>query len=54
MVWVFDEIAKFNPKIAYCSASCFGAGVARPGYDTVAQGISGFMCLITDSDKPEL
>lgn len=50
----FEVVVRVNPKIVYCSANCFGAKSQKPGYDTVAQAVSGLMSLVTDLDNPEL
>ena len=43
-----DVISKINPKIIYCSISGFGTTGPykdRPGFDLIAQGMSGLMSL---------
>ena len=50
----YEDIVKVNPRIVYCSASCFGPTNPRPGYDTTAQGISGLLSTLTDLNNPEI
>jgi len=41
----YDSVKKINPKIIYCSVSCFGHWgpyAMKPGYDLIAQGASGW------------
>jgi crotonobetainyl-CoA:carnitine CoA-transferase CaiB-like acyl-CoA transferase len=41
----YDSVKKINPKIIYCSVSCFGHWGPyshKPGYDMIAQGASGW------------
>jgi formyl-CoA transferase len=49
----YDELSKLNPKLVYCSITGFGqTGPDRekPGYDFMAQGMSGFMSLTGEPD----
>jgi crotonobetainyl-CoA:carnitine CoA-transferase CaiB-like acyl-CoA transferase len=42
----YDEIARTNPGVVYCSISAFGSGeraAALPGYDLLLQAMSGLM-----------
>ena len=50
----YDSVAAANPGIIYCSISGFGAGkgAALPGYDILAQGVSGLMSLTGGPDTP--
>lgn len=44
----YDTVRAINPRIVYCSVSGWGQSgpyALRPGYDQVAQGLSGFMSL---------
>ena len=44
----FEEIAKSNPRLVYCSVSGFGSTgpyAERGGFDLVAQGMSGLMSI---------
>ena len=53
----YDELAKLNPKLIHCSISGYGqSGPYRdkPGFDTVAQALSGMMSLVTDLDDPKV
>lgn len=46
MGWGYDEVVKTNPKVIYCSISCYGQTgplATAPGYDSIAQAFSGFM-----------
>ncbi|WP_326975026.1 CaiB/BaiF CoA transferase family protein [Caproicibacter sp. BJN0012] len=49
----YEKVAKVNPKIIYCSISACGqTGGYRtmPGFDIIAQGMSGLMDLCGDPD----
>jgi crotonobetainyl-CoA:carnitine CoA-transferase CaiB-like acyl-CoA transferase len=50
----YDSVAARNPDIIYCSISGFGAGkgASMPGYDILAQGVSGLMSLTGAPDTP--
>jgi len=51
----YDEIKKLNPQIIYCSISGFGLTgpyAQRPGFDIVAQGMSGHMSITGIPDGP--
>ncbi len=50
----YDSVAARNPAVIYCSISGFGAGkgAALPGYDILAQGVSGLMSLTGGPDTP--
>jgi crotonobetainyl-CoA:carnitine CoA-transferase CaiB-like acyl-CoA transferase len=44
----YDDIAKLNPRVIYCSITGFGSDrqpAGRPGYDFVAQAESGLMSI---------
>lgn len=44
----YDQVRALNPRLVYCSITGFGQDgpyAARPGYDFVAQGLSGIMDL---------
>jgi len=48
----YEDVAKINPKMIYCSISCFGhygPYSDLPGYDIIAQGASGWTGM---SDPP--
>ena len=52
----YDAIRPLNPGIIYCSISGFGQEGPyrdRPGFDTVGQGMSGLLSLLTDPDQPK-
>ena len=50
----YDDLARDNPQLVYCSISCFGPGdhEARPGYDFVVQAESGLMAITGQRDGP--
>ncbi|HEY0717181.1 MAG TPA: CoA transferase [Streptosporangiaceae bacterium] len=50
----YGSVAARNPAVIYCSISGFGAGrgAALPGYDILAQGVSGLMSLTGAPDTP--
>jgi crotonobetainyl-CoA:carnitine CoA-transferase CaiB-like acyl-CoA transferase len=53
----YDELAKRNPKIIYCSISGFGQSgpwVERPAYDQIVQGLSGAMSVTGDARSAPL
>lgn len=52
-----DELQGRNPRLIYCSISGFGPSgpyVGRPAYDTVAQGMSGFLSMYVGGDEPRI
>ncbi|HOW28160.1 MAG TPA: CoA transferase [Elusimicrobiota bacterium] len=49
----YPSVAQMNPKIIYCSISGYGQTGPfkdKPGYDLVAQGMSGVMALTGETD----
>jgi crotonobetainyl-CoA:carnitine CoA-transferase CaiB-like acyl-CoA transferase len=51
----YNEVKAINPRIIYCSISAFGQTGPykdRPGYDTIGQGLSGLLSLLTDTKAP--
>ncbi|MGG7565423.1 CaiB/BaiF CoA transferase family protein [Rhodovulum sp. DZ06] len=53
----YDDIAKVNPNIVYCSISGYGQtgpNKDKPGYDLMAQGFGGVMSLTGDIDGPPM
>jgi crotonobetainyl-CoA:carnitine CoA-transferase CaiB-like acyl-CoA transferase len=49
----YDEVARGNPGVVYCSISAFGSGeqaAALPGYDLLLQAMSGVMSVTGESD----
>ena len=49
----YDDIKAVNPKIIYCSVTGFGQTgpwAERPGYDFMAQGLSGLMSVTGEPD----
>lgn len=50
----YDSVSARNPRAVYCSISGFGAGkgAALPGYDLLAQAVSGLMSLTGSADGP--
>jgi crotonobetainyl-CoA:carnitine CoA-transferase CaiB-like acyl-CoA transferase len=52
----YDQLSPSNKKLIYCSITGFGnEGPYRdyPGYDTVGQGMSGLLSLLTEMDNPK-
>lgn len=50
----YDELAKINPKLIYCSITGFGMTgpyAKRPGYDFLIQGMGGIMSLTGKPDE---
>lgn len=51
----YQEIHQINPKLVYCSVSAFGQNgpySKKPGYDLIAQAMSGIMDLCGEKDGP--
>jgi glutaryl-CoA transferase len=51
----YDSLAALNPRLVYCSISGFGQTgryADRPGYDFVAQAMSGLMDVTGEPDRP--
>jgi len=51
----YETVSHLNPKIVYCSISGFGQNGPykdRPGYDPVAQAMSGIMINTGEPDRP--
>ncbi len=51
----YEDAAGDNPGLVWCSITGFGSSgpyVARPGYDTVGQAMSGLLSLLTDMKDP--
>jgi crotonobetainyl-CoA:carnitine CoA-transferase CaiB-like acyl-CoA transferase len=50
----YDAVSGRNPTTIYCSISGFGAGkgASMPGYDLLAQAVSGMMSLTGSPDGP--
>ena len=49
----YEQVAKLNPRIIYCSITGFGQDgpyASRAGYDYIIQGMSGIMDLTGDPD----
>jgi len=49
----YDEVARSNPGVVYCSISAFGSGeraAALPGYDLLLQAMSGLMSVTGEPD----
>jgi crotonobetainyl-CoA:carnitine CoA-transferase CaiB-like acyl-CoA transferase len=49
----YDEVARTNPSVVYCSISAFGSGeraAALPGYDLLLQAMSGLMSVTGEPD----
>lgn len=52
-----DELQGRNKRLIHCSISGFGPDgplAARPAYDTVAQGMSGFLSMYVGTDNPRI
>ena len=52
----YDDVHELNPRLVYTSITGFGnSGPYRdyPGYDTVGQGMSGLLGLLTEMDDPK-
>jgi formyl-CoA transferase len=51
----YNDVKAINPRVIYCSISAFGQTGPyrdRPGYDTLGQGLSGLLSLLTDIKAP--
>lgn len=51
-----ERLQQLNPRLVYCSISGFGASgpyAERPSYDSVAQGLSGFLSVVVDYRRPQ-
>jgi crotonobetainyl-CoA:carnitine CoA-transferase CaiB-like acyl-CoA transferase len=51
----YDDVVRLNPQIIYASISGFGQTgpyASKPGYDVVAQAMSGIMLATGDADGP--
>ncbi len=51
----YETVKEINPKIIYCSVSAYGQEgpyATRPGYDVIAQAVSGCMDLTGEPDGP--
>jgi len=49
----YDELAKINPRLIYCSITGFGQTgpyASRPGYDTIIQAMGGLMSVTGRED----
>ena len=53
----WPALQAINPRLIYCSVTGFGTSgpyVDRPCYDTVAQGLSGYLSQTLDSEQPRI
>jgi crotonobetainyl-CoA:carnitine CoA-transferase CaiB-like acyl-CoA transferase len=53
----YKELAKRNPGLIHCSISGYGQSGPyrdRPGFDTIGQGLSGMLSLVTDLEQPSV
>ncbi|MDE2836260.1 MAG: CoA transferase [Chloroflexota bacterium] len=53
----YETLSRENPRLVHCSVSGFGQTGPykdRPGFDTLAQALSGILSLVTDLDSPEV
>ena len=51
----YETVHELNPKLVYCSVSAFGQNepyAHKPGYDLIAQAMSGIMDLCGEKDGP--
>lgn len=51
----YETLREINPRLIYCSISAFGQTgpyAQRPGYDIIAQAVSGIMYMTGDQDGP--
>ena len=51
-----ERLHQLNPRLVYCSISGFGSSgpyAERPSYDSVAQGLSGFLSVVVDYRRPQ-
>lgn len=46
----YQEIAKVNPRIIYCSISGFGSDSSRAGYDVIASSVAGLLSVTGPED----
>lgn len=49
----YDDLKELNPRLIYCSISAYGQTgpyASRPGYDVIAQAVSGMMEMTGESD----
>jgi formyl-CoA transferase len=49
----YDDLAKLNPRLVYCSVTGFGQTgpyASRPGYDSMIQGMGGIMSVTGERD----
>ena len=49
----YEEMKKLNPRLIYCSISAYGQEgpyATRPGYDVIAQAVSGIMEMTGEAD----
>ena len=52
-----ETVRALNPRLVYCSITGFGADgpyAHRPAYDTVAQGMSGFLSMFVSKAEPRV
>jgi crotonobetainyl-CoA:carnitine CoA-transferase CaiB-like acyl-CoA transferase len=52
----YDRLHAVNDRLIYCSISGFGSDgpyKAYPGYDTIGQGMSGLLSLLTEKHAPK-
>lgn len=50
----YDDVAKENPNVIYCSINGFGSGVALPGYDLLVQAMGGLMDITGETEPTKV